>query len=160
MTNVNDGDTSVCGCADESCCGAEPTSAQAGLIPLSIVWQRLLSEDGETCDRCGGTQAEVERAVVTLTEALRPLGIEPVLQTRAIDLATFREDPLESNRIWVAGRPLEAWVGAEVGATPCCSVCGDSPCRTVGVDGTSYEVVPERLLVRAAMIAAAGLVAT
>jgi hypothetical protein len=38
-------------------------------------------------------------------------------------------------------------------------VCGDAPCRTVEVDGTTYEAIPERLLVKAAMVAAASLLA-
>ncbi|MGT2490314.1 DUF2703 domain-containing protein [Cupriavidus basilensis] len=41
-----------------------------------------------------------------------------------------------------------------VGSSPCCSVCGDSECRTVDVGGTSYEVVPEELMVKAGLIAA------
>lgn len=97
--------------------------------------------------------------MVTLTETLRPLGIEPELETRALDQATFEAHPSESNRVWIAGQPMEAWVGAQVGASPCCSVCGDTPCRTVEVDGTTYEAIPERLLVRAAMVAAADLLA-
>lgn len=122
--------------------------------PLAILWQRLVSE-GETCERCRATQREVEQAVETLKASLGPLGLEPVLEIRELDPATFRADPLASNRIWIAGRPLEEWLGAEVGRSPCCSVCGDAACRTVEVQGVTYETIPETLLLRAALVAAA-----
>lgn len=120
---------------------------------LPIVWQRLVL-NGETCPRCAGTGDEVERAYLRLREQLFPLGIEPVLETREIDAATFSANPAESNRIWIAGKPVEEWLDASVGSSPCCAVCGDSACRTVAVNGTSYEVVPEELLVKAGLIAA------
>jgi hypothetical protein len=36
---------------------------------------------------------------------------------------------------------------------PCCNVCGDLPCRTVEVDGSTFETLPEDLIVKATMIA-------
>ena len=83
-----------------------------------------------------------------------PLGIEPVLETREIDEATFKANPSESNRIWIAGKPMEELGNASVGSSSCCSVCGDSECRTVDVGDTTYEVVPAELLVKAGLIAA------
>jgi hypothetical protein len=128
-------------------------------VKLPIVWQRLVGEQGTTCPRCGSTQLAVERAVKSLAEALRPLGIAPTLETREIDQATFDAAPAESNRIWIAGRPLEDWVDAATGSSQCCSVCGTAYCRTVEVDGKSFEAVPERLIVRAGLAAAASLLA-
>ena len=75
-----------------------------------------------------------------------------------ISQASFQTDPSESNRVWIAGRPMEEWLGARVGSTPCCSVCGDSECRTVEVGGTTFEAVPEQLFIRAALVAASTLV--
>ncbi len=123
---------------------------------LTIRWQRLVSQ-GRTCDRCGSTQLELERAMKILTEALRPLGIEPRLQVGEIDQAAFAMDPAESNRIWVADKPLEDWITADVGSSRCCSVCGESDCRTVQVGGDSFEVIPERLILKAALRAAAAM---
>lgn len=125
---------------------------------LPILWQRLVTE-GQTCQRCGSTQQNVLDAMSKLDAALRPLGLRPTLETREIDDAAFRDDPSQSNRIWIAGMPLEHWLGATVGSSPCCSVCGDLPCRTVQVGGDSYETIPEALIVRAAMMAAAEMVA-
>ena len=124
---------------------------------LQILWQRLVSSDGKTCDRCNSTYQEIQRAVDKLREALHPLGIEPTLEIREIDEQTFKANPSESNRIWIAGKPLEEWVSAKVGSSPCCSVCGESPCRTVELEGTMFEAIPENLLIQAALVASSSL---
>ena len=123
---------------------------------LPIVWQRLVS-GGRTCERCGATQIELDRAVATLRQALRPLGIEPQLESKDIDDAAFRANPGESNRIWIAGRPMEDWLGATVSSSGCCSVCGESECRTVEISGATFETIPEALILKAALIASAQL---
>lgn len=117
---------------------------------LPIVWQRLVS-GGKTCPRCAGTGSEVERACEQLKKLLRPFNIEPVLETKEIDELAFQANPAESNRIWIGGKPLEEWLNATVGSSRCCSVCGESECRTVGVGETSYDVVPEEIVVKAAL---------
>ena len=129
------------------------------MLALKIVWQRLLSPEGRTCDRCDATYHEMSRALVKLEAALAPLGIQPVLEVRAIDDSRFRTDPSESNRIWIAGKPLEDWLDARIGSSPCCPVCGDSPCRTVEVGDQSFEVIPEANLLRASLVAASSLLA-
>lgn len=98
-------------------------------------------------------------AIETLRAVLQPLDIEPVLEVREIDRVAFVGDTLASNRIWIAGRPMEDWLDASVGSTTCCSVCGDAECRTVKVDGAEFETVPKELVLRAALIAAASLLA-
>jgi len=70
----------------------------------------------------------------------------------------FAEDVSESNRIWIANRPLEEWLGGESGMSPCgfcCSELDESvECRTLSVDGGTYEVIPARLIVKAGLMAA------
>lgn len=122
---------------------------------LHIVWQRLVNTGGQTCDRCGTTYDALRRATAKLKDALAPLGLEPTLETKEIDEESFKADPSVSNRIWIAGRPLEEWLGAKVGGSRCCSVCGDSECRTVEVGGTAFEAIPEELILKAALVAAA-----
>lgn len=128
------------------------------MTPLRIRWQRLV-EDGRTCTRCGSTEVEVRRATETLRAVLAPLGIEPVLEVADLDGATFAAAPLESNRIWVADRPVEDWLDGSTGSSRCCSVCGDADCRTLQLAGTTYETVPASVVVRAGLLAAAELVA-
>jgi hypothetical protein len=122
---------------------------------LPIIWQRLVTSEGKTCDRCNATYQEMQRAVSKLKESLGPLGIEPTLETREIDEESFKANPSTSNRIWIAGQPLEEWLGAAVAGSQCCSVCGDSECRTVEVGGTVFEAIPEELILKAALVAAA-----
>jgi hypothetical protein len=125
---------------------------------LLIVWQRLVSNDGRTCLRCDATHQHLTSAVAKLKEVLKSLNIEPVLELREIDDKSFRRTPAESNRIWIAGKPLEEWLGADVGSSTCCSVCGDTACRTVEVEGAVFEEIPEAVILKAALIAASGLV--
>lgn len=126
---------------------------------LPIVWKRLV-KDGQTCERCGSTLRQLESAVGKLEAALRPLDIRPTLVAEAIDVDRFLTQPAESNRVWIAGRPLEDWIGAEVGMSPCCSVCGESDCRTLEADGRTYETIPEALILKAGLAAAAELLAS
>lgn len=102
----------------------------------------------------------MQRAVGKLRKALRPLDVEPTLETRAIDQDSFKADPSESNRIWIAGKPMEEWLGANVGKSRCCSVCGESECRTLEVGGTTFETIPAELFIRAALVAASTLFGT
>lgn len=127
--------------------------------PLKIVWQRLVNSRGETCDRCGHTLAALQRAVTRLKDVLRPLDLEPILETVELTQESFNRDPSASNRIWIAGRPLEEWLGARVGSSRCCSVCGEAECRTVEIEETVFETIPEHLILRAALVAAARMIA-
>lgn len=124
---------------------------------LQIRWQRLVDEQGETCDRCGATEEAVEDAVRKLTDSLRPMCIEVVLEKETLSLPEFSRNPLESNRIWIGGVPLEEWLSATSGQSRCCSTCGDADCRTVTVEGETYEAIPAELIIRAGLLAGAGL---
>ena len=126
---------------------------------MPIVWKRLV-KSGESCTRCWDTYRELEAAAAKLAVALRPLGIEPLLETQTIDEDAFKATPAESNRVWIAGKPVEEWLGAEVGMSRCCSVCGDSDCRTLEVGGRTYEAIPEELFVKAGLMAASQMIAS
>lgn len=129
----------------------------SGRVSLPIRWQRLV-RDGRTCTRCGDTEVEVRRATETLRAVLAPLGIEPQLEVADVEEAAFAVSPLESNRIWIADRPMEDWLNGSIGSSRCCSVCGDSDCRTLEIRGTVFETIPESLIVKAGLLAAAELV--
>lgn len=120
---------------------------------LPIVWQRLVM-NGVTCPRCAATGDALQEAVQAVTNALAPLGMVPEFEFRELDQANFQAEPAASNRIWIAGKPMEDWLQGSVGSSPCCSVCGDTECRTVSVDGQTFEAIPQELLVKAVLIAA------
>ncbi len=121
---------------------------------LPIIWQRLVSAGG-TCPRCDATHQHLQSAVVKLREVLKPLNVEPILEVREISESSFRKEPAQSNRIWIADKPIEEWIGAGVGSSKCCSVCGDEPCRTMEVERGVFEDIPEAVILKAAIIAAA-----
>lgn len=140
-----------------------PVVSRNKMTTLTIEWQRLVGDTGQTCDRCGTTQREVRKARALLRESLSPLGINVILEEKTLRRSGAAKNIAESNRIWIAGKPLETWLGATSGASDCAS-CGtlcESPastsvqCRTVLVDGRVYEAIPSDLIVRAALRAAA-----
>jgi hypothetical protein len=124
---------------------------------LKIRWKRLVDEKGKTCVRCGTTETMVEESVSKLKVSLKGLGIDVVLEKSAISPSEFSKDTLESNRIWINGKPIEEWLSATSGQSKCCTVCGESDCRTVTVGGKTYEAIPSELIVKAGLLAAAEL---
>ncbi len=124
---------------------------------LTIKWQRLV-RNGETWSRCQGTGVEVQRAVDELNFRLAAFSIRVNLETAELDYATWQADPDQSNRIWVGGRPLEDWLDGRVGHSRCCSVCGEEDCRTLELEGQTFETIPAALIVQAGIMAAAQLI--
>ena len=147
----------IAGCSREQSARPEEDSS----VVLTINWQRLVTEAGGTCDRCGSTEQEFRRAVATLEESLAPLGIAVESSESVLAPEEFVGDTVASNRILIGDRTVEEWLGGEVGQSPCetcCSAVGeDVECRTVMVDGTTYETVPAELIVRAGLAAASEL---
>ncbi len=78
---------------------------------LVVEWQRLLDEQMQTCPRCGSTEQEVEKAVQELNRLLSQSGVVASLVKKAIDLESFKKDVLQSNKILIAGKTLEEWLG-------------------------------------------------
>ena len=121
---------------------------------LIIEWQRLLDERNKTCPRCGLTEQEVEKAVQSLKQILDSAGIDISLVKKAIDPERFKKDVLQSNKILIAGKTLEEWLGAGTGQSRCCELCGDAECRTVEYADQTHETIPADLIVKAGLLAA------
>lgn len=124
---------------------------------IVIEWQRLLDEQKRTCPRCSSTEQEVEKAVEELGHILATSGIAVTLTKKVVDAENFKKDALQSNKILIAGRSLEEWLGARTGQSKCCATCGDAECRTVVYAGDTHEAIPAGLIVRAGLTAAASL---
>lgn len=122
---------------------------------LVIEWQRLLDAQEKTCPRCHSTEQEVEKAANGLRQELAPYEIDVLLKKKSIDPATFKKDVLQSNKILIAGKTLEEWLGAKTGQSKCCETCGDADCRTVEYADQTHETIPADLIIRAGLIAAA-----
>ncbi len=125
---------------------------------LTIRWQRLIDESGQTCERCNNTGKSVEAAYQKLQKALAELGIQVNLETKTIDYSVFKNDPLQSNQVWINGKPLEEWIGGTVSQSQCCDVCGDTDCRTILIGNKTFETIPEKLIIRAGLLAASDLI--
>ncbi|MBI5520863.1 MAG: DUF2703 domain-containing protein [Desulfovibrio sp.] len=122
-------------------------------MELHLLWQRV-TVGAETCERCGDTGASVRLAEQSLRKALAPRGIAVRLEEKALPPFAVAE----SNRVFLNGRALEDWLGAEVGMSHCQSCCdllgAATDCRTLRLDGREHEALPEALIVRAGLLAA------
>lgn len=129
-----------------------------GMKTMEVRWQRLVTDAGETCRRCSCTGDATEKAIERLGRALSELDIGVSLEKVELDQAAFSRDPLQSNRLWFNGVSLEELIGGGTGQSQCCDACGDSQCRTLEVGSETYEAVPEGLILKAGLLAAAGMV--
>jgi len=120
---------------------------------IKITWQRLVDDQGQTCERCGNTETELDKAVRFLEKSLAPAGVRFSVEKKALDFPEVSRDPSRSNRLWIDGRPLEKWVGADVGQSACCGPCQDLPCRTLDVGGAIHETIPAELIIKAGLLA-------
>lgn len=127
---------------------------------LTIQWQRLLNDKDQTCPRCSETGETVKTGVSKLKNALTELGIEVELIQKALDFSAFTNNPLKSNSILLNGKLLEDWIGGETGKSKCCDVCGDAECRTISFGQDTFESIPENLIIKAGLLAAAELIET
>jgi hypothetical protein len=129
---------------------------------LRIKWQRLVYSGDKTCERCGETGQEVSNAVEKLKNSLKPLGIEVILEEKALSIDACAKDISQSNRIWIAERPLEEWLGAKVGKSLCSTCCGELgekvECRTVEIGVKIYESIPADLVLQAGLLAAVEII--
>ncbi|MDT8419220.1 MAG: DUF2703 domain-containing protein [Desulfuromonadales bacterium] len=124
---------------------------------LTIRWQRLVDETGRTCERCSSTERSVDASFVQLRKSLSGLGIDVELKKEMLAPSAFKEDPLKSNCIWIQEKPLEEWIGANVGRSQCCDVCGEAECRTVSTGQKTFETIPAQIIIQAGLLAAADL---
>ena len=151
--------TFVSGCANTG--GKLPEKKDMGT--LAIRWERLVNEKGQTCERCGSTENELQEAVGSLRKALGALGIEVVLEKKPLSPTACAKDISQSNRIWIGDRSLEEWLGAAVGKSPCGFCCADLgqsvECRTITVGGKTYETIPAELVIKAGLLAGSQMVA-
>lgn len=124
---------------------------------LTIRWQRLVDESGLTCARCANTQSSVEAAFMQLKKSLPELGIAVELIKERVKRSDFEQDPLISNQIWLNDKLLEEWIGAIVGKSRCCDLCGESECRTISISHNTFAAIPKKIIIQAALVAAASL---
>ena len=138
---------------DQKQCGCNSNSNSKKNLNINIKWQRLVAK-GETCPRCESTEQELNKAIDKLQQALSPLEIKVTLEKEEINISEFKQDPLQSNRIFINEQPIENLLKGKVGQSPCCEVCGPTDCRTMEIDGQIYETIPSELIIQAGLMAA------
>jgi hypothetical protein len=129
-----------------------PTEQPAKVVNLK--WQHLADKDGKTCDRCGATEVSLKQAM----EVLGQHGVKVNLEETKMTAEDFAKNCSESNRIWLNDKPIEEVLGAEVGSSKCSGECAihkaDAQCRTLVMDGKTYEAIPAELIVKAGLVSA------
>lgn len=117
---------------------------------LVIEWKHL-DVEGNTCDRCGETGANLLDEIAWLNEFLAPKGV-------AVELVETRLDPTqisESNALLVNGVPIEEILNIEVFENSCdsCSQLVDSEvcCRTIVYEKKQYDEIPAKAIREAAL---------
>ncbi len=140
---------------------AENTKSKEDIKTLKIQWQRLVDEKGNTCQRCSFTEEEMGKAVDLLTQSLKPLKINVLVEKKVIHPEIFLKDTSQSNSIMIGEKPLHIWLNAKVGKTLCGTTCTKDvknvKCRTLNIKKTVYEAIPTNLIVKAGLIAASEL---
>jgi len=113
---------------------------------ITIEW-RYFSKKGKTCERCTGTQDNLDIAVHELKEEMKPKGVRLRLVKKILPKSKISE----SNIILIDGSPIEQILpNATNSESECCS-CGDlcgepTNCRTVNQNGQMYEEIPVELI--------------
>lgn len=129
-----------------------PTTQNAKVVNMK--WQHMTDKDGKTCDRCGATEAALKQAV----EQLESKGVKVNLEVKDMTSEEFAKNCAESNRIWLNDKPIEEILGATVGTSKCSGECAahkaDAQCRTMIVEGKTFEAVPTELIVKAGLMSA------
>jgi hypothetical protein len=132
--------------------------ATEATMTLALKWERFAYADREACERCLDTRTEIRTAFQRLSADMATVGLEVNLDEDIISKDKAAADMCQSNRIWIEGKPLETWLGAQVGESPCKGCCeemgSDVACRTLIYEGETFEAVPADLIVKAAYAAA------
>lgn len=113
---------------------------------LAIEW-RHYDKEGATCDRCAATGVSVKEVVSALARELAGRGISVAF----VETPLTEEFMAQSNLILLNGVPLEEIfdeASAGENACPSCSCLtgSDTSCRTVTIEGKSFEEIPPELI--------------
>jgi len=111
-----------------------------------VEWKHL-DVDGETCDRCGQTGADVAEVVRLLAAECGKKGVEILFRETRLPAAEIKQ----SNLVLINGVPIEEILPATfVSSSSCCS-CSDLTgkeecCRTIVRFGMEHEAIPAQFV--------------
>jgi len=114
---------------------------------LAIEWKHI-ELNGETCLRCTDTGEALDQVVEQLADECRESGWDISFRETIVGI----EDLADSNLILLNGHPLESILpgaaASESQCESCCDFTGDplTCCRTIEIDGFSFEGIPAHLI--------------
>lgn len=118
---------------------------------IHIEWFRLMVDE-KTCPRCQETEHEIEQSFLSIKNLAELLNMRITLEKHELSEDIFFKAPSASNMILINKKPIEKILGGEVGASKCCDVCGDSDCRTLILNNSTFEVVTKEIFIKAVLM--------
>ncbi|MFA6807884.1 MAG: DUF2703 domain-containing protein [Eubacteriales bacterium] len=134
--------TSCCSCGS-GCCGSEQ--------PLTKIVIDFLYLDLSVCERCQGTESNLEEAIVEVAGVLKAAGYE--ICTNKVNIVSkelaIKYRFLSSPTIRINGQDLDLDV-KESACKECGDLCGDDvDCRVWMYEGVEYTKPPKAMIINA-----------
>jgi len=139
MTDQNEN----CCCTGSGCCTPAPAQKK---ITVDFLYLDL-----SVCERCRGTDSNLDDALFDVSAVLSSAGFDVVVNKVNINSAALAEKYtfLSSPTIRINGHDIEVDV-TESNCTDCGDLCGDSiDCRVFTYEGTNYDSPPKGMIVNA-----------
>lgn len=115
---------------------------------ITIEWKHY-DKEGETCTRCNNTGDNIKQVLKNIKEDEHFQDIE----VNFVETKLAAERMTESNSVFINGIAIEVVLNGSTSENYChscsCLAGKGSNCRTVEVEGKSYEAIPEKLILQA-----------
>jgi hypothetical protein len=129
------------------CQGALFQRGKSQMKILEIEWKHY-DKEGNTCARCSDTGLVLQKIVAELVQQCRPCGWDIKFKVTKLT----EKEISQSNIILLNGKPIEEILGNAVAGESHCPTCSEltgnesTCCRTIKVNGKSYESIPSDLI--------------
>jgi len=134
-----------CSCGSNGCCASQPERKTLNIDFLYL--------DLSVCERCQGTESNLDQAVDEVSKVLEIAGFDLQLNKVNIDSEELavKYHFLSSPTIRVNGKDIDLEV-RETACKECGDLCGDSvDCRVWEYEGVQYNEPPVAMIVNAIM---------
>ncbi len=142
-------ETTACGCGGDSC----ETDAQAATAPITHkqVAIEFLYLDLTQCNRCQGTETNLEEAIADVANVLNATGVDVTIEKIHIEseAQAIAHQFISSPTIRINGRDIQLDV-RENQCNACGDLCGESvDCRIWVYQGEEYPSPPKAMIIDA-----------
>lgn len=134
-----------CSCGSNDCCAPAPVKKK---ITIDFLYLDLM-----VCERCQGTESNLDKAVVEVSKVLEAAGFD--LQVNKVNIISeelaVKYKFISSPTIRINGRDIDLNV-KETECKDCGDLCGDSvDCRVWEYEGKKYTEPPTAMIINAIM---------